>query len=78
MEPFVGEMITRAYTEAEIDVRIGATVTGTFLFISGATALKPAPPPPSPSARNAAGKAAGNSVISSAGCTTRIPTGSWA
>jgi hypothetical protein len=45
MEPFVGEMITRAYTEAEIDVRIGATVTGTFLFISGATALKPASPP---------------------------------
>jgi pyruvate/2-oxoglutarate dehydrogenase complex dihydrolipoamide dehydrogenase (E3) component len=27
MEPFVGEMITRAYTEAGIDVRIGATVT---------------------------------------------------
>ncbi|MGH3207752.1 MAG: FAD-dependent oxidoreductase, partial [Trebonia sp.] len=28
MEPFAGEMITRAYTEAGIDVRIGATVTG--------------------------------------------------
>jgi pyruvate/2-oxoglutarate dehydrogenase complex dihydrolipoamide dehydrogenase (E3) component len=28
MEPFVGEMIARAYTEAGIDVRIGATVTG--------------------------------------------------
>jgi dihydrolipoamide dehydrogenase len=28
MEPFVGEMIARAYIEAGIDVRIGATVTG--------------------------------------------------
>ncbi|MBO0836813.1 MAG: NAD(P)/FAD-dependent oxidoreductase, partial [Actinobacteria bacterium] len=28
MEPFVGEMIARAYTEAGIDVRIGVTVTG--------------------------------------------------
>jgi pyruvate/2-oxoglutarate dehydrogenase complex dihydrolipoamide dehydrogenase (E3) component len=28
MEPFVGEMIARAYTEAGIDVRIGAIVTG--------------------------------------------------
>jgi dihydrolipoamide dehydrogenase len=28
MEPFVGEMITRAYTDAGIDVRIGANVTG--------------------------------------------------
>jgi dihydrolipoamide dehydrogenase len=28
MEPFVGEMIARAYAEAGIDVRIGATVTG--------------------------------------------------
>ena len=28
MEPFVGEMIARAYTEAGIDVRIGANVTG--------------------------------------------------
>ncbi|HTU73793.1 MAG TPA: NAD(P)/FAD-dependent oxidoreductase [Trebonia sp.] len=28
MEPFVGEMIARAYTEAGIDVRMGATVTG--------------------------------------------------
>jgi pyruvate/2-oxoglutarate dehydrogenase complex dihydrolipoamide dehydrogenase (E3) component len=28
MEPFVGEMITRAYAEAGINVRIGATVTG--------------------------------------------------
>ncbi|MGH3278378.1 MAG: dihydrolipoyl dehydrogenase family protein [Trebonia sp.] len=28
MEPFVGEIIARAYAEAGIDVRIGATVTG--------------------------------------------------
>ncbi|WP_021592562.1 dihydrolipoyl dehydrogenase family protein [Actinomadura welshii] len=28
MEPFVGEMIARAYTEAGIDVRIGVTVEG--------------------------------------------------
>ncbi len=28
MEPFAGEMIARAYAEAGIDVRIGATVTG--------------------------------------------------
>jgi pyruvate/2-oxoglutarate dehydrogenase complex dihydrolipoamide dehydrogenase (E3) component len=28
MEPFVGEMIARAYSEAGIDVRMGATVTG--------------------------------------------------
>ncbi|MGW2307560.1 dihydrolipoyl dehydrogenase family protein [Actinomadura luteofluorescens] len=29
MEPFAGEMIARAFTQAGIDVRIGATVTGT-------------------------------------------------
>ena len=28
MEPFAGEMISRAFTEAGIDVRIGVTVTG--------------------------------------------------
>jgi dihydrolipoamide dehydrogenase len=28
MEPFVGEMVARAYAEAGIDVRMGATVTG--------------------------------------------------
>jgi dihydrolipoamide dehydrogenase len=28
MEPFVGELLARAYAEAGIDVRIGATVTG--------------------------------------------------
>jgi len=37
MEPFVGEIIARAYAEAGIDVRIGATVTGIRRTSDGVT-----------------------------------------
>ena len=37
MEPFVGEVIARAYAEAGIDVRIGATVTGIHRAADGVT-----------------------------------------